>query len=285
MKKILSISFVFAICSIFMASCYIYYPGRYAPPKLETAKKPDPVEDYLKLKALFEKYDGKLAADDDTVVKWKDCEYYRLFEFKNHSVAIFPYNWDEEHFDLYIFAGHLKKYDNMLDDIYFTHHSERKEPPFYANETMNLDSDVCKKISFDNFSLGFSQNECIDIAVIKLKESFEHMDISAAEMNERLDYYTKNLWPAMHDRLTGISNELSFQFHSINNKLVWMHFYTKGMPFIAHYSLGNRGKVAVVAEGEFKIPIASDNTKPGAKPGEELKAAEKSPDKAAPESK
>jgi hypothetical protein len=251
MKKLLII-FALILGMIFLSSCYIYYPGRYAPPKLEKGRKRSPEEDFVKLTALFKKYNGKLFSKNDSVVKWKDTKIYRIYEFKHHSIAVFPYNWNEKCFDMYIFSGHLKKYDNMLKDIYFTCYPEGKKGVYYINETMNFDN-VFPRVGLKNFKLGMPKNIAREREAKKLFATYKrqgYSDLKAKRAAERP--------PVLNNSLESSTDDLYYMIEFVDNKIVWMHFNAPGTPMISHMGLGVKEKLGVLEEGEFKLPIKPD---------------------------
>ena len=259
MKKILLIG-VIAFIGLFMLSCM----GRYTAPKLVKGGKPTPKEDYLKLKTFFENKGGRLEAADDTIVKWKDTKIYRIYEFKHHTVAIFPFNWNEKQFDMYIFAGHLKKYDDLLNDISLKfRYSDLYKTGYHINDSITLDKNLFPyKVGIKYFFLGSSINNVLEQSQ-RLYKIGSCRFISGFTRLMPIDFHKEKGKTYKIPVAAQISfNNYQANLEFIDNKLVWMEFITPRMPMIAHYGLANNEKLGVVAQGEFKLPVRITKTKP-----------------------
>jgi hypothetical protein len=82
--------------------------GRYSTPQLVPVVKPDPAQDFARLRQQFVEMGGELICPDDDVVAWKETSMFRIFELKHHTIVIVPYNWGTAVYNIIIFAARIK---------------------------------------------------------------------------------------------------------------------------------------------------------------------------------
>ena len=264
--RILAILLFLLLCQIFTScsqnSSFTYL--KYGPPAFIEEKLSDPQDDYRNLKELFQEHHGNMTLPGDRIVKWKDTKYFRLFEFKHHSIVIFPHNWNRERYNLYIFAGHVKNYDNLLKGIFFTCKTN-DQGVYYVNETMMLDPDIIKygKISFDGFFLGEQKGETYINAKRLLKMYYNTAEsLPEKDRAEQFDYFANKCWPEFlkDNTLSGFSDYNHFLLKFINDKNVWMQFRSEGCANLGSLSIFNRKKLKILDQGSFKIPRFIDES-------------------------
>lgn len=250
----------------------------YAPASLtEKIKKQEPVDDFVRLRKLFKDHGGDLVSRDDKVVKWKDTRMFRMFEFKHHTVVIFPYNWldgsrKDERFDLHMFAGHVKDYTNL-----YTAFGYSFDPPDprtgkgarYYNTKMDLDvgAPAVQDVGFEGFSLGELKSNLIEKQVGYLRERGMRVQVKAGPgKQEYEDGYVASLDAAGNvvgsltwwddNRMCGWCGDtgtLHFEFWFEDGKLSYAHFFTEKCPLLWDYGI-LKPVLPVLEEGEFEIP-------------------------------
>lgn len=153
--------FILAVVASVSLSCAYHPFGRFAPPRLVQGSKPDPVEDYTRLRELFRKNGGDLVTAEDQTVTWKDTSMFRMFEFKHHTVVIFPYNWTPERYNVIIVAGHINPEVNPFDALNYKTEYQPTTRRWIEGVNWDLDEAV-RRVSFLGFQLSQPQGEVID---------------------------------------------------------------------------------------------------------------------------
>jgi len=274
--------------SCFAVGCFFLVNGcswtsgpwrSYAPaPLTKRVEKRTPVEDFVRLRKLFKAHGGDLISRDDKVVKWKDSRIFRMFEFKHHTVIIFPYNWidgkrSEERFALHMFAGHAKDYSNLYTAFGYDldpYDPESGKGDRYRNTRMNIDvtAPALQEVGFEGFRLGEPKSDAIDeqlrhlreecgmqvrVKRSKISEDYRYvvdLDESGKECGSvaSWDDQTMNGW-----RWKLGSEALNFDFWHEDGRLSYMHFFTVKCPLLGDYSIYNP-VLPVLEQGEFEIP-------------------------------
>ncbi|MDD3118952.1 MAG: hypothetical protein PHQ27_07230, partial [Victivallales bacterium] len=247
MGKRIGLCLILGMALVMLSGCEMPF-GRYRPTPLKKMKKPDPVESYQQLEALFRKYGGHLAGPEDKTVKWKDTQLYRIYEFKHHTVAIFPFNWNEQCFDMFLIAGHLKKYDNLLEDIGFTYgYDEELSCVYFSNETFNLNQFP------SSWHIGFGK------AFLMMGEPL----IDKIKRSSRIEGIKRKIIKKNPDKAVAMSYEcinvysnpeIDISIRAFDGKAFWMQFSVRSVPRLFDYSICHYS-LKVIAAGEFKIPV------------------------------
>lgn len=107
MKPSLTLLIPSLVAACFLSGCFV---GKWRPAPLVQGSRTDPATDFARLRQLFETNGGQLVRpeDDGAEVRWRETTLFRLYELQAHTVVIFPYNWTPSHFEMIVFAGHLK---------------------------------------------------------------------------------------------------------------------------------------------------------------------------------
>ena len=239
--SILFVGFVFVV-----TSC-AEWPGKYAPPKLVKMPKPNPLDDFIKLRELFKTLGGNLVTQDDVIVRWKDTDIFRMFEFKHHTVVVFPYNWTSKKFDLILFAGHIKNYGNIFDSIYYKYKPNHETKIYFYNETMNLNPVEVhiNEVGIGGFYFGEDRNNIIIKQSRLIEANWSREEQQKKLQLECLTSQSNHAW--------GSNNDIDFRLLFESGKISYINFYPRGVPQLNGYSI-KEPKMPVLAEGEFAIP-------------------------------
>lgn len=135
--------------------------GRYSAPKLVPVVKPDPAQDFARLRKLLVAMDGELVCSDDDFVTWEDTSIFRVFELKHHTVVIFPCNWDASVYNIIIFAGRIKPGLDPYDAIQFKFVSGPGAHCWNTGIEWNPDDPLLKSVHFADLRLGEAEVEAV----------------------------------------------------------------------------------------------------------------------------
>jgi hypothetical protein len=218
----------------------------YAPPQLIKGEKPTPTEDLSHLKKLFKRFDGNLLSEDDVMVRWKDTKMFRMFEFKHHTIVVFPYNWDLKGFNLIIFAGRVLNYNNLFESIRYKYKPNYKAGTDYFNNSIvfNLKDSSIRKIGFEGFYFGDSRKVILKKQMPRIERRWNN-DKPQKEL--RVSSLT-----AANDHVWGRADKSKFDIHFQNDRVVYMNFWIEGFPQLGGYSIEDPF-LPVIDQGEFKI--------------------------------
>jgi hypothetical protein len=237
---ILNVTFIFIILSFADDG---YRPGRFIPKQKFKGEKPDPYKDFLNLNKLFHENNGMLYSSDEKKVKWIDTEMFRMFEFKNHTVVIFPYDWKKKNFDLLLFQGHVKNYENLYESIKLKHRTNDKDKVFYQNENMYFNNFGIGKIGFDNLTFGETKSDVRKKIVPIINKKWN--DREQREIRLELLTFAKT-------HMNGSTMKFQFFLYFEKDRLSYMNFRTENVTKLGSYSIGHP-KLTIVGRGEFDL--------------------------------
>lgn len=214
-------------------------------PREGRAQRPDPGVDFKRLHEHFRKRGGSLVSRDDALVKWKDTALFRMFEFKHHTVVIYPYTWSPSGFDVIMFAGHVRDYDNVFDAIFY----EYDAAPVIAYRNVGMDLDVrspsLRDVGFEGFYLGQPHKDVADRQVRYIRTL---TTLTPEGVEYGIHVMTSDRGTA-HGRRLGADFNMRFEL----DRLAYMDWNTSG-----GRRLGSRSILfpvtPVLAKGEFPIP-------------------------------
>ncbi len=164
---------LFLACLAMLACSGCYRPGRYTPPDTPgPVELRPPVEDLARLSELFRLRDGALY--DPTVesgVVWRDYTFFRVYQFSQHSVAVYPADWNEDRYNIHMYAGQLDHNERLLN---FIHRKGGGKYGTYFEPELKLDGTTLggNGIGMDGAFLGQTRDEYIDSVVNASNEGF-----------------------------------------------------------------------------------------------------------------
>jgi hypothetical protein len=238
---IIVFSFIF-----FLLSCENNQKNSYSPVSLVKGEKPDPIKDLNKLKKMFNSFDGNLISNNDKVVRWKDTKMFRMFEFERHTVVIFPYNWGFSGFDLIIFSGRVKDYNNLFKSIRYKYKPSTQLKTDYFNDTMVFDisNPYISEIGFEGFYFGDSLETVKKKQIPRIERRWSK---NSDQKKLRMSFLT-----AAKDHVWGTADRSKFRLFFKNGQVVYMHFWIEGFPQLGGYSI-DKPVLPVIEQGKFDI--------------------------------
>ncbi len=217
--------------------------GNYSIPKLVPVVKPDPQQDFQRLRTQFQTMGGELVSSDDDTVTWKDTAMFRLFELKHHTVVVFPYNWNKNGYNIIIFAGRTKPELDPYDAIQFNFESGPNAHCWNTGIDWNVLDPQLSQIHFENFNLG----EPVDHAISQQTDFIRKHITDLDEQNSQIGVLAG--WKGWLEANRG---NLHLGMAYIDGKLAYISINPIGFAQLDGFSI-EHPQTPVVAQGTFEI--------------------------------
>jgi hypothetical protein len=217
--------------------------GNYSTTKLVPIEKPDPQQDFQRLRIQFQTMGGELVSSDDDTVTWKDTAMFRMFELKHHTVVVFPYNWEKDSYNIIIFAGRIKPDMDPYDAIQFNFESGPNAHCWNTGIDWNVSDPQISQIHFENLSLG----EPVDTAISQQTDFIRHHISDLDQQNSQIGVLAG--WKGWLETNRG---NLHLGMAYIDGKLAYISINPIRGPRLDGYSIGHPQN-PVLAQGIFDI--------------------------------
>ena len=248
------------------------------PWELQRVKDTDPAADFMRLRGVFARWGGNLTAADDDIVRWKDTQTFRLYEFKHHSVAVFPHNWNANCLDMYLINGHVRKLEHS-DDLMFGYRYSMERGGCEINVNFNLTTNLTAvdKIGLQEIFLGMTAEEAraVERAGGPSKWGYPPNIYHDSHYCQYSKTFLENGVGYEFAGGGSVGNDIGqFDLTYLGQRLQWIHFYREGLRGGRYRSLQPLlisdfpGPVSVLAQGEFRISdLNLTNVVPGSAAG------------------
>lgn len=254
--KLVSLALVMLVLS---TSCIAPFGGRYTNPPLIEVIRRSPEEDFSRLEALFKREGGNLITTNDVVVKWKDTCLCRLFEFRDHSVMVFPFDWNEHCYDIFLYSGHSRQYDDISLITWPSSRPSRMFSHYYVNTMVRLSSNIsCSShIGLRGHFLGmgwdqtkhfvetYNTTNAAKIKSLIIEPGYKIDGVYENGSERDLCYYGTMTFP----------DNLSVDMFYQNGKSYFIRYI--GGAFMSGY-LSRSSSLPVVDEGEFSLAMLTN---------------------------
>jgi hypothetical protein len=219
--------------------------NKYSLPKLYDGPKPDPKDNFFHLNDVFAKYNGRLYSSKGEIVKWRDTKMFRLYELARYSVVVFPYDWNQGEFEVILFSGHVRDYENLYDSIRVKYKPNSEKTIYYVNDSILFGqaSNVPDGIGLDGFVVGENKLSTEKKAISLVNAAWQ--DKNQRKIRTDLITLGKN-------HMSGETKALKYFLFFEHDHLVYMNFWTEGVTKISSYSIDDPN-LKILDEGEFKI--------------------------------
>jgi len=196
-------------------------PGKYRLPE-EVPFTPRSAEEDLKsLATLAEKYNGKLWTDEDKTVKWYDTRLYRLYEFRHHTVVVFPHNWDEMKFDIDLIAGHIRDKRDLSGTLDYRY-SDRKG---YQLHGVLLDTEPKALLQVGMFGMCLGQRRG-DV----VRHHVDYLRKESGWEGDQLQLRIRNMSGKSREVSDGERDGIQFVLHYENGRVTYISFSPRLSP-------------------------------------------------------
>lgn len=191
-------------------------------------------DDLEMLTYYFRDNNGLLYCNKDDTVKFYNTHVYRIYEFKYHTVVVFPVEWTQETLDVSIFAGHFSDLSSICENksLFFKHTGTRKTDtpePFVISKSKEARK-IITEIKHGGIYLNQSKTE-----LIKAQEKRIHNKYNSGTE------YDKN---AIENEITILRDyghftcgELSYSVKYVDSKVVYINVGPKNMSGIESIQL------------------------------------------------
>jgi len=249
MRYALTIMAILLSFGIVLTSCRSDEDAGKTRPSRGTKRSPE--EDLRRLQALFKAYGGQLTTGDDTQVVWKDTIAFRVFEFAHHTVVVWPYDWQDDAFEVKVIAGHLPTSGDLFEAVRYDYDSAQER---YVNPHIkfSLDQPEIGEVSFLGFFLGQPREDVIDIHARNIRKAWpnhpEQREIRMATLTGPTDEYNAS---------SGDIGEVMLTFHYEKGKLAHMTFRSRGTGPLGALSISHQTMPALT-QGTLELPREQD---------------------------
>lgn len=225
--------------------------GRYSIPQLVPVVKPDPAQDFARLREQVLGMGGDFVCSDDDLVSWKDTSMFRIFELKHHTVVVFPYNWGDPVYDIIIFSGRIKPGLDPYEALQFDFKSGSDAQCWNTGIEWNVSEPVVSQVHFQDLYLGDSEKRVVALQAAYIERTITDPQDRQNEIGVLTGWRG---WLEAHRSDTHLG------MACVNGKLVYIEISPIGRATLGGFAIENP-KSPIIARGTFTIGNAKGNAK------------------------
>lgn len=113
----------------------------------------------------------------ESTVKFRDYDFFRIYEFAHHSVLIHPHDWNGKRYEVLVFAGAIPGSEKLLSMIMPQRHLEKQTTFYFPHLNLEPSRFTTLRIGMDGTFLGQSSQEYVSsISKINTNAEKKHFD-------------------------------------------------------------------------------------------------------------